>query len=61
MSCTCQKCGDKYKMDLIIPDELWYKITPSTKDKEAGMLCPFCIIKELNKLYEYSAYKLKRI
>lgn len=28
MSCTCQDCGNQYKVDLVIPDELWEKIKP---------------------------------
>ena len=57
MSCICQKCGIEYKMDLIIPDELWIKITPS-KDEEGGLLCPSCIVKEIEKIESYSMYTL---
>lgn len=57
MACTCQKCGIKYKMDLIIPDELWKKITPS-KYEEGGLLCPSCIVKELEKIKGYSIFEV---
>jgi len=55
--CKCQKCGHKYKLDLIIPDEIWRKITPS-KNNEGGLLCPICIITEIEKIYGYSMFKL---
>jgi len=57
MACKCQKCGNEYKLDLLIPDEIWSKITLS-KNKEAGLLCPVCIVTELEKIYGYSMFKL---
>ena len=45
-------------MDLLIPDDLWLKISP--KKSEAGLLCPHCIIIELGKLDWFSAYHLTR-
>jgi hypothetical protein len=27
MSCKCQSCGKQYKIDLMIPDELWNRPT----------------------------------
>ena len=60
MACKCQKCGKKYKMDLIIPDEIWEKITPS-KNKESGLLCPVCIVIKLEKLYGYSMFRLSKM
>ena len=57
MACKCQKCGKEYKLDLLIPDEVWCKITPSN-NKEAGLLCSVCIVTELEKIYEYSMFKL---
>ena len=57
MSCICNDCGKKYKMDLLVSDDIWVKITPA-KNKEAGLLCPKCIIKKIEELYDYSAFKL---
>ena len=39
MSCTCQRCGKQYKVDLIVPNELWEQIKPEEKPVGAGMLC----------------------
>ena len=39
----CQGCGRRYKVDFLIPDELWAKITP--KAGAAGLLCGSCIAK----------------
>lgn len=56
--CTCQSCGDKYKIDLIIPDDLWEKIQPKEKPKGAGLLCGSCIMIRLECILEYSAFDL---
>lgn len=58
MACKCQKCGKEYKLDLLNPDEVWCKIIPSN-NKEAGLLCPFCSVTELEKIYEYLMFKLR--
>jgi hypothetical protein len=57
MACKCQRCGRLYKLDLLIPDEVWCKITPSN-NKEAGLLCAACIMREIEKIYGYSMFKL---
>ena len=55
MSCECQKCGEKYKMDLILSDELWELITGK---KDSGLLCPVCIIKGLQSMNKYQVFIL---
>ena len=55
--CTCGTCGSKYKMDLIVSDELWEKITPS-KTKDSGLLCPSCIVKSVEEIKGYSIFKM---
>jgi hypothetical protein len=60
MSCTCQECERQYKVDIIIPDELWEgKIKPKEKPQGSGMLCGECIMKKLEEFNEYNAYELK--
>ena len=59
MSCICQECKREYKMDLIINDEDWELIKPINKPRGSGLLCPECIIKKLEKLYNYCCYYLK--
>ena len=57
MSCKCQKCGKKYKMDLMISNKLWIEINP-LKNKSSGLLCPTCIITKLEKTLGYSSFIL---
>ena len=45
MSCKCQKCGLMYKVDIIVNDVLWKKISP--KKSLVGLLCGKCIIDAL--------------
>ncbi len=59
MSCTCQDCGNKYKVDFSIPDELWYRITPSVH-KDSGLLCGQCIVKRIESLGNYDIYYITR-
>lgn len=57
--CTCQECGKKYKIDLLIPDELWEQIKPEGKPYGAGLLCGRCIMDKLENLLDYSFFHLK--
>jgi len=60
MSCTCQDCGNQYKVDLVIPDELWEKIKPSGKPEGAGMLCGACIMKRIEEMSGYDYWYLRK-
>lgn len=53
MSCICQKCGRKYKVDLIIPDMLW-KIINGGKN----LLCGLCIMENVENLDKYRYLKV---
>ncbi len=44
----CQGCTKRYKVDLIVTDDIWDKIRPSHKEEDAGMLCPECIIQRID-------------
>lgn len=46
MSCGCQKCKNQYNVDLLVPDEIWLKISP--KHSEGGLLCPNCICESID-------------
>uniref|UniRef100_A0A6M3K851 Uncharacterized protein n=1 Tax=viral metagenome TaxID=1070528 RepID=A0A6M3K851_9ZZZZ len=59
MSCKCQGCGNRYKVDLIIPDDLWEKIKPKEKPKGAGLLCGSCIMKKIEAFDKYDVWQLK--
>lgn len=56
MSCTCQNCGRKFKVDLNIDDNLWETIR-----KGKNLLCASCIMEEIEKLNEYEAFQLIKI
>ena len=59
--CTCQECGRQYKVDILVPDDIWEKIKPKNKPAGAGLLCGICIIKKIEELGEFDAYKLIKI
>ena len=58
MSCICQDCGEGYKVDIIVPDDLWEKITPKGKAVGAGLLCGSCIAKFIEGFNKYEVYHL---
>jgi hypothetical protein len=58
MSCICQRCGLEYKVDITIPDELWEKIKPGKKSKEAGLLCGSCIMRKIDETGDYDQWFL---
>ncbi len=53
MSCKCQGCGKPYKVDLLVPDDLWERIKPEGKSMGAGLLCGQCIMGRIEVLNEY--------
>jgi predicted RNA-binding Zn-ribbon protein involved in translation (DUF1610 family) len=55
LGCKCQACSKFYKVDLLIPDELWEKIKPEGKKTGAGLLCGSCIMKKIEDLGEFGA------
>jgi hypothetical protein len=61
MSCTCQVCGKKYKMDLWIPDCIWEEIKPDGKSEGQGLLCPMCIMERIEKRVGYDAFCLLKL
>jgi len=50
MPCKCQNCGKNYKVDLIIPDNIWEIIKPLEKPEDAGLLCGACIMNKIEEL-----------
>lgn len=61
MACTCQECGDKYTIDIIVPDEIWEEIKPFQKPKGGGLLCGKCIIEKISGLEKYGAWLLIKL
>ena len=58
MSCKCQDCGKRYKVDLLIPDKLWERIKPKGKAEGAGLLCGSCIMAKIEAKSDYDAWCL---
>jgi len=61
MSCTCQGCGKQYKVDLVIPDELWEQIKPNGKSEGAGLLCGACIMSRIEEISDYDYWYLGKV
>jgi len=59
-SCTCQDCGQKYRCDWMLPDELWEKIRGSF-----NLLCGGCITErvefELKTTNSWAAYQCEEL
>ncbi len=60
MSCKCESCGEQYKVDILVSNELWEEIRPERKTDSAGLLCGKCIIKKLEKM-GYGGFRLMRV
>jgi len=60
MSCKCQNCGKYYKVDLVVPDELWNKIKPDGKPEGSGLLCGSCIMARIEELSDYDYWYLAK-
>ncbi len=59
--CICRRCKRRYKVDIIVPDDLWAKINPWIGDAEGSMLCGPCIAEGIEALDEFAAWKLVRL
>lgn len=51
--CICQECNHVYQVDLIIPDELWAKISGGE-----NLLCAECISRRIELASGFAAYHL---
>lgn len=58
MSCKCQGCGKRFKVDFIVPDELWEKIKPEEKPPGSGLLCGSCICDRIEDRNQYDSFQL---
>ncbi len=62
MSCKCQECGKQFKVDLMVPDKLWLKIKPKSKNNSpyGGLLCGKCIMTRIESIGKYNVFNLER-
>lgn len=51
--CACQRCGTRYKVDVVVADKLWGKIRGSDT-----LLCGPCIMCAIEALGEFDYYDL---
>lgn len=49
VGCKCQGCSRPYLADLLVPDDVWERISPTAVDgyKGGGLLCPSCIMERI--------------
>lgn len=57
--CRCQSCGQYYRVDINVPDDLWDRIRPGGKAEGAGMLCGRCIMNRVEALGEFGALRVR--
>lgn len=51
--CACQGCGQRYKVDVQVADDLWNRIRPQGKAEGTGLLCGCCIFSRIEALDEH--------
>lgn len=50
---ACQKCGNRFRVDLNVPDSLWAKISA-----DKNLLCGPCIMAVIESISEFDYYEL---
>lgn len=58
--CTCQRCEQTYRLDIMVPDELWEQIKPAGKPEGGGLLCGECIAAALENRIGFGSLTLSR-
>lgn len=53
--CLCQGCARRYKVDFLLPDDLWLIIA-----RGANLLCGQCIAGRLEQLNKYDYWHLTK-
>ena len=61
MGCSCQMCGEKFTVDLMVPDDLWEVVKPEGTAKGAGLLCGSCIMRRIEQVSGFDAWRLVNI
>jgi hypothetical protein len=54
--CACGKCGTRSKVDILVPEALWPRLSGTTE-----LLCPLCIMTGLEALGEFAAFRLVQV
>jgi len=59
IGCICQECGTQFKVDLMVPDYIWQQIVPI--GKEGRLFCGACIMRKIETISDYAAWRLVKI
>src|SRR5690349_20235604 len=51
--CACQLCGNRFKVDVNVSDDLWQQVSGSKE-----MVCGLCVLRAVEKLDEFASYDL---
>jgi len=52
--CTCRQCLSTFKVDVIVPDDLWKRLGVP----EGWLLCGACIMRRIEALGDFGAFEL---
>ena len=56
--CKCHGCGNRYTVDLLVPDSIWEQIRPSESTGIGGLLCGPCIMQRIEAASGFAAWKI---
>ena len=57
--CTCHVCGRRYRVDVLVPDEMWAEIRPEhAASADGGLLCGPCILERIEARGRFAAFNL---
>lgn len=56
--CKCQGCSAYYRVDFLVPDDVWGRISPKNVDgfKGGGLLCGRCIVERIEGFGDFGAF-----
>lgn len=58
--CLCQLCGLRYKVDFMVPDDLWSEIQQALP-RRINLLCGTCIVFHLERLGRFDYFNLVKL
>lgn len=59
--CKCQGCGNQFRVDVQVPEQLWSSIKPPASAPGAGLLCGVCVINAIEAKGQFAAFKLEPV
>lgn len=59
LGCLCQRCGENYKVDVLVSDDLWAVISP--KAPPGGLLCGPCVMRKIENRGDFAAFLLRPV